>query len=248
MSVPIVDASRRLLRLSGASVDFGGVHALTELDLQLQVGEIVGLIGPNGAGKTTAINVLSGYVPQHSGRTQLDEQEINSWAPYRRARAGVARTFQGARLFANLSVSENLCAGALGVGASGAKAARTARRLLERAELADRACQLAGVLSHGESRKVAVLRALAGSPTFLLLDEPAAGLNESESDELQDFLRGIRDDFGCGLLVVEHDMRLVMSLCDRLQVLDYGRTIFQGTPERAQQDPAVLTAYLGTGS
>jgi branched-chain amino acid transport system ATP-binding protein len=230
----------------GVSVQFEGVRAVDGVDLELERGEILGVIGPNGAGKTTLVNALSGFTACTSGSIWINAVEITKWPPRRRARAGLLRTFQSVRLFRDLTVLENVQVGALATGIRGKQARVMAWTLLERFGFEDRATLLAGSLPHGEERRLGIIRALSSRPEFLLLDEPAAGLNEHESDELTKALAAIRVDFGCGLLVIEHDMRVVMQLCDRVQVLDEGRTICIGSPEAVREDPAVLAAYLGT--
>lgn len=230
----------------GVSVHFEGVKAVDGVDLELMRGEILGVIGPNGAGKTTLVNALSGFAPCTTGSVWLDRVEITKWPPRRRARARLMRTFQSVRLFRDLTVFENVQVGALATGIRGKQARALAWSLLDRFGLQDRATLVAGSLPHGEERRLGIIRALSSRPDFLLLDEPAAGLNEHESDELTKALEAIRVDFECGLLVIEHDMRVVMQLCDRIQVLDEGRTICVGTPATIREDPAVLAAYLGT--
>ena len=248
---PIRVGTRRLkraeseLRAEAVHVHFEGVKAVDGVDLVLRHGEIVGLIGPNGAGKTTLVNALTGFQRPTSGRVLLDEVETTGWAPNRLGLMGLARTFQGVRMFGDLTALENVELGALGVGTSRREAQKLAWDLLERMHLERKAAQRASSLPYGDERRLGLLRSLAMNPTFLLLDEPAAGLNEAESDELMAAIAGIREDFGCGVLVIEHDMRLIMRLCERIQVLDYGKTISIGTPNEVQADGAVITAYLG---
>jgi branched-chain amino acid transport system ATP-binding protein len=236
-----------VLEARGIEVDYAGVVALQGVDLRLEQSEILGLIGPNGAGKTTLVNVLTGFTRASRGSVCLDGQDVTPWRPHRIARAGVARTFQSVRLFEGMSVFENVAVGALGVGASRQAAARDAERLLSRASISELdAARRAAGLPHGQARVVGVLRALAARPRYLLLDEPAAGLNEAEGTELVAMLAAIPADFGCGVMIIEHDMRVIMRLCHRIHVLDYGRTLRVGTPTEVQSDPAVRTAYLGT--
>jgi branched-chain amino acid transport system ATP-binding protein len=234
-----------LLETRGLKVHFGGVHAVDGVDLVLKKGEILGLIGPNGAGKTTFVNALSGFQKPTAGTVHMNGADVTGWSPYRLARRGLARTFQSVRLFPGLTVLENVELGGVGVGMRRPAARKWARELLERLHLGDKAHLYATGLPHGLERRLGIVRALAAKPTFLMLDEPAAGLNEQESDELVGSLTLIRDDFSCGLVVIEHDMRLIMRLCERIQVLDYGKTISIGTPAEVRSDPAVLTAYLG---
>jgi branched-chain amino acid transport system ATP-binding protein len=234
------------LATAGVAVHFDGVRALDGVDLELESRSILGLIGPNGAGKTTFINVVSGFQRPTAGSVALEGRDVTGLAPNRLAQAGVARTFQGARLFQWLSALENVEAGALGRGLGRRAAAAAARELLAMVGLERRARQRAGSLPYGDQRRLGIVRALATEPRFLLLDEPAAGLTEAESDELAQFIVEVKDRFGCGILVVEHDMRLIMSLCERIHVLDYGRTLAIGTPREVRSDPAVVEAYLGT--
>ncbi len=243
VAVPQPDGVR--LECRELKVYFGGVKAVDGVDLVLTEGEILGLIGPNGAGKTTLVNALSGFQRLTSGSVFLNGVDATGWNPHRLARWGLGRTFQNVRLFANLTVLENVELGGVGVGMGRRAARRWAWELLERMGLADKSDVLAAGLPHGLERRLGVVRALAAKPTFLLLDEPAAGLNEQESDELVSALGLIRDDFGCGLVAIEHDMRVIMRLCERIQVLDYGKTITIGTPAEVRSNPRVLTAYLG---
>jgi ABC-type branched-subunit amino acid transport system ATPase component len=234
-----------LLQACDLQVHFGGVRAVDGVDLTLAKGEILGLIGPNGAGKTTLVNALSGFQKPTAGTVLLGGQDVTGMSAHRLARRGLARTFQAVRLFPALTVLENVELGGVGVGMRRPAARRWARELLERLNLDDKA-DLYGVgLPHGLERRLGIVRALAAKPSFLMLDEPAAGLNEQESDELVGSLTLIRDDFSCALVVIEHDMRLIMRLCERIQVLDHGKTISIGPPAQVRRDPAVLTAYLG---
>lgn len=236
----------QLLECRDLNVHFEGVKAVDGVDLELRSGEILGLIGPNGAGKTTLVNTLTGFQRPTAGSVHLDGADVTGWPPDRLARIGLARTFQAVRLFAGLTVFENVELGALGVGMSRREAQRWAWELLERLDLTAMADASASGVPHGMERRLALVRALATRPRFLLLDEPAAGLNEAEGDALVAALAGIRDDFACGLMVIEHDMRVIMRLCERIQVLDYGKTISIGTAQEVQKDPAVLAAYLGS--
>jgi ABC-type branched-subunit amino acid transport system ATPase component len=236
----------RRLEAHGLAVHFGGVRAVDGVDLLLEHREILGLIGPNGAGKTTLVNALTGFQRPTSGRVVLDGSDVTGLTPHRLARRGLTRTFQAVRLYGGLTVFENVEIGAVGVGQSRREARRHAWDLLERMQLSHLATVRAEGLPHGQERRLGIVRALAGRPSYLLLDEPAAGLNESEGDELVQTLLSIRADFDCGLIVIEHDMRVIMSLCERIQVIDYGKTIAIGTAAEVQRDPAVLAAYLGT--
>jgi branched-chain amino acid transport system ATP-binding protein len=227
------------------AVHFQGLKALDGVDLSIDTSEILGLIGPNGAGKTTLVNALSGFEPATTGTIQLGADDVTGWTPERRARAGLSRTFQSVRLFGELTARENIEAAALGVGASRTEARERVEEILLRMDLGDVADRRANALPQGTERRLGIARSLATRPAFLLLDEPAAGLNDDESRDLVATLRDLHQAWGCGVLIIEHDMSVIMNLCDRVQVLDYGKTICIGTPAEVRQDPAVLRAYLG---
>jgi ABC-type branched-subunit amino acid transport system ATPase component len=237
------DAPR--LEARGVTVQFQGLKALSDVDLVLSKGEILGLIGPNGAGKTTLVNVLSGFQRTARGTLFLADQDVSGRQPRRFAKLGVGRTFQTGRLFSKLSVLENVELGALGVNGAPKEARARAWTLLARLNLTSKAHLPAAALPYGEQRMLGLLRALSSEPTFLLLDEPAAGLNEAETRDLLGIVEDVRDDFGCGVLVIEHDMRLIMGLSERIQVLDHGRFLCVGTPDEVRRNPAVIEAYLG---
>jgi branched-chain amino acid transport system ATP-binding protein len=233
------------LRASGVSRSFEGVQALSGVTLELHRHEVVGLIGPNGAGKTTLVNLVTGFDFPTDGRVELAGEEITSWAPHRRARAGLARTFQHGRLFSELSARENVEVAALGVGASPREARRRADELLGMLGLADRADAPAAVLPHGEEHKLGVARALATRPRFVLMDEPAAGLSEAEVPAFAEVVRTVRDEHEAGVLLIDHNVGLILDLCDRIQVLDEGRTLAEGTPAEIRRNIDVTAAYLG---
>jgi ABC-type branched-subunit amino acid transport system ATPase component len=225
---------------------FGGVQALRGVTLALPEREIIGLIGPNGSGKTTLLNCISGVFPPTSGRIFLDGEPLPERGGHRVARAGVVRTFQNIRLFGSLTARQNVEVGALGAGrVRRAHSREYALEVLERLGIAHLADRWATTLSYGDQRRLEVARALAGAPRFLLLDEPAAGMNEAESDELRDSIQQIRSDRKCGILVVEHDLRLIMRLCDTIYVLNEGEVISRGMPDEVRSDPAVIAAYIG---
>ncbi len=225
--------------------NFAGLHAVDNVSLTLERGQILGLIGPNGSGKTTLINVLTGLLPSDGGQITMGERDITNRPAHQVARAGLSRTFQTIRLFHELTVLENVEVAAVSVGVPRREARQRAQAALEEMGVASQSKMFAGELPYGHERRVEVARALAMNPKFLLLDEPAAGLNEDESDELLNILAPIPREKGLGMLIVDHDMRLIMRLCHRLHVLNYGKTIGEGTPEEVRQIPAVVEAYLG---
>jgi ABC-type branched-subunit amino acid transport system ATPase component len=235
------------LRARGVRVEFQGLRAVDGVDVTLHAGEILGLIGPNGAGKTTLVNVISGFQRPSAGDVSLAGARVTGWPPQRLARRGLARTFQAVRLFAGLTTIENVEAACVGVGLSRRRARRRADESLAAFGLGHRRDVPAARLPLGEERLLGIARSLATSPRWLLLDEPAAGLDEAEGDALLTALRDTRDRIGCGLLVIDHDMRLIMRLSERIHVLSSGRTISEGTPAYVRSDPAVVAAYLGTG-
>jgi branched-chain amino acid transport system ATP-binding protein len=233
------------LVVEGLHVHFEGVRAVDGVDLTLDQGQIMGLIGPNGAGKTTFMNAVSGFVPLTAGAVALDGVDVTGWTPQKLVARGLVRTFQDVATFPALSVFENVELGALGAGLSRRKARARAWELLESLNLRHRAQQPASALPHGDERRVGIARAVAVGPKFLLLDEPAAGLDDAESLELTSMIARIRDDLGCGVLLVEHDMRIIFRVCERIQVLDYGKSIAVGAPEEIRTSKAVIAAYLG---
>ena len=234
-----------MLRAVGISRSFEGVQALAEVEFELARSEVVGLIGPNGAGKTTLVNVITGFDFPTTGRVELEERDVTRWSPQRRGRAGLARTFQHGHAFKGLTVRENVEVAALGVGASSRDARTRAQQLLGALGLGGRADENASALPHGDERKLGVARALATEPRFVLMDEPAAGLTEAEVPDLAAVVRSVRDDHGVGVLLIDHNVTLILDVCDRIHVLDQGRTLAEGTPEEIRKNIDVANAYLG---
>jgi branched-chain amino acid transport system ATP-binding protein len=233
------------LKAQGVTVRFGGLVAVDEVSISLARGEIVGLIGPNGAGKTTLVNVLSGFQRPLAGAITVGERDCTRLPRHGFPRAGVVRTFQAVRLFRGLTVSENVEIGYVAQGLGRSEARRRARAILDELKMTENARRPAAGLSYGEERRIGLARALAVNPSFLLLDEPAAGLAAAEADELRHLIIDIRSKYNCGVLVIEHNMALVMDLCERIHVLDSGRTIAAGTPADIRADAGVRRAYLG---
>jgi ABC-type branched-subunit amino acid transport system ATPase component len=233
------------LRAHSIIVEFSGLRALDNVDLTLNRREILGLIGPNGSGKTTLINVLTGQVKPVSGKVSCDGEDLGTLLPRQRALRGIMRSFQTVRLFRNLTVSENIEVAAIAKGLSRREAHRAVDQLLEEFSLSHHRAELASSLNYGDERRVEIARALAASPKYLLLDEPAAGMNEEESSMLMEILARLPHERDLGIIIIDHDMPLIMRLCHRLQAIAQGRTIGEGGVDEVRRLPAVIEAYLG---
>ena len=235
-----------LLKTEGLSVHFDGVIAVDDVTLELRRGEIMGLIGPNGAGKSTFFNAVSGFVPLTAGKVQLGDKDMTGSSPTRMAKHGVVRTFQDTRIFKRLTVLENVELGLMSAGMHGQAARAEAGRILALVGIAHISEEVADQVSLGDERRAGIARAIAADPDYLLLDEPAAGLDDDETAELAQTIVDVRDDLGCGVLLVEHDMSVIFSTCEAIQVMDSGRTIATGTPDEIRSNPAVIEAYFGS--
>ncbi|ONI45949.1 ABC transporter ATP-binding protein [Epulopiscium sp. SCG-B10WGA-EpuloA2] len=249
-----------MLKVSKISVNFGGIKPVDGFDLTLDKGELVGLIGPNGAGKTTVFNLLTGVYTPTEGTIMLDGELITKLKPYQIVKKGITRTFQNIRLFKTMSVIENVKVAfnnritySIADRIFNTQKYKEQERWLQKESIAllkifglhSYANEPSTSLPYGMQRKLEIARALAGNPKILLLDEPAAGMNPNETDELMETIKLIRDKFNITILLIEHDMRLVMSICERLVVIEYGKIIAEGTPEEISKNPRVIEAYLG---
>lgn len=236
------------LQAHNVTVRFGALPAISGVSLSLEPGEILGLIGPNGAGKTTMVNVLTGFQAPKVGHVHLDTVPLQGRSTNWVARNGVVRTFQAVRLFRSMTVSENVETALVNGGWSRRAARARAPELLDYLGILHRADRSCDGLSYGDERRVGIARALAQAPRYLLLDEPAAGMNLAESRALGTLIQSIRRDFGCGILLIEHNMGLVSAICERLHVMASGRTVTAGTPDEVFAHPDFRSAYLGVAA
>lgn len=233
------------LNVNRLSVHFGGIKAISDVSLAIARKQVLGLIGPNGAGKTTLVNCISGFQRPTQGNIRIGAQEVSRWSPDQARHKGIARTFQGGRLFGSMTVEQNVEVAALSLGLSRSAARQHARELLGWVGYTDALDRPADTVAYVDERRIGIARALVGEPSYLLLDEPAAGMSDAECEQLIRLVREVPGQLGCGVLLIEHNMHLISNICDQVHVLDGGCTLATGTPQQVLSNSAVLAAYLG---
>jgi len=234
-----------MLELKGVSKTFGGVKAVQNVSMTIAPGEVRGLIGPNGAGKSTLVNLISGLLRHSTGTISVHGESVDKLSAHQRAHRGIARTFQNLRVFASLTVQQNIDVAAYSGLNSGRKGNDILREAIERFDLADKLHAPANSLAYGQLRRLEIVRALALKPHLLMLDEPAAGMNEQETDDLREALGWVRSQSDCAILVIDHDLKFIMALSERITVLNLGAVIANGTPKEVSENRQVIDAYLG---
>jgi len=234
-----------MLRLDSISKKFGGVKAVSEVSLEISDGDVLGLIGPNGAGKSTLINLITGLLTPDEGRIYLSNLNITSQRPYERARLGLARTFQNLRIYPNLSVAQNIEVASISADYSSRKINFDLYEIISIFDLDDKLDLASEELSYGHLRRLEIVRALALNPLVLLLDEPAAGMNENETKELSNSLKWVQNNIACSIIVIDHDLKFIMGVCDKITVMNMGEVIATGKPNEISNNKKVKEAYIG---
>lgn len=235
----------KTLHVDNVSISFGGIKAITDVSLNITSTKVLGLIGPNGAGKTTLVNCISGFLRPTHGSITIEGQSTQNWTPAQARRRGVTRTFQGGRLFGSMSVLQNVEVAALSLGMRAHQARQCAQELLDWVGYSDSPDRLAESVAYVDERRIGIARALVGQPDYVLLDEPAAGMSDTESEQLAGIIRELPAQLNCGVLLIEHNMRLISNVCDYVHVLNSGCTLAHGTPADVLSNKAVIAAYLG---
>ena len=234
-----------MLSLRNISKSFGGVKAVSDVSLEIEKGDVLGLIGPNGAGKSTLINLISGLLSPDNGAIYLSGKNITSRKSYERARLGLARTFQNLRIYPNLTVGQNIEVAEISSQYSERKETKNLDEIIHVFDLSDKADLASDELSYGHLRRLEIVRALALNPLVLLLDEPAAGMNENETQELSNSLRWVQENNSCAIIVIDHDLKFIMGVCDKITVMNMGEVIASGKPNEISNDARVKEAYIG---
>lgn len=234
-----------MLSLRNISKSFGGVKAVSDVSLEIEKGDVLGLIGPNGAGKSTLINLISGLLAPDNGAIYLSGKNITARKSYERARLGLARTFQNLRIYPNLTVGQNIEVAEISSQYSERKETKNLDEIIHVFDLSDKADLASDELSYGHLRRLEIVRALALNPLVLLLDEPAAGMNENETQELSNSLRWVQENNSCAIIVIDHDLKFIMGVCDKITVMNMGEVIASGKPNEISNDARVKEAYIG---